>query len=73
MRNGLAERGIQSSLHYPPIHQFSVFNTTHEQVLPTSETFARSMITLPMYAGLADEAVPDIIKSVFEIVERHDA
>ena len=73
VRNGLAERGIQSGLHYPPVHQFSVFNTTHEQVLPTSETFARSMITLPMYAGLADEAIPDIIKSVFEIVERHDA
>ena len=45
-------KGIQTSIHYPPIHLFSFYRhkfSTKEGDLPLTETVARREVTLPMY------------------------
>ena len=71
VREALAERRIQTSLHYPPIHQFTAFAGSCPEGLPISESFAKCMITLPMHAYLDEAAVKDIVRTLSEIVDRH--
>ncbi len=71
IRTELAKLGVQSSLHYPPIHSFSAFNGVCPTDLPVSEEFSRGMITLPMHAGLDQAAVKDIVQKLVEAFERH--
>ena len=65
IRSKLADKGIQTSVHYPAIHLFSVFK--EEGVcLPVTEYISDNEITLPMYARLSDEQVDficDTLKS----------
>ena len=69
----LADNGIQSSLHYPPVHLFTAFADTDSCDLPLSEEFAETMITLPMHAYLPDAAPGDIIGLIAEKLTRHAA
>ncbi|MGZ4271961.1 MAG: DegT/DnrJ/EryC1/StrS family aminotransferase [Solirubrobacteraceae bacterium] len=43
----LAARGIQTSLHYPPAHQFSIYAGAAE--LPVTEAYAARAVTLPLF------------------------
>lgn len=55
----MKEQGIQTSIHYPPVHQFSHYQDgTDGQPLPLTEEIARREVTLPLYAGLdADDVI----------------
>ena len=64
IRLAMASAGIQTSLHYPPIHRFSAFAAHADVSLPVSEEFAARMITLPLYAGLSPEGVADIVSAL---------
>ena len=59
-RNALREyihaAGIQTSVHYPAIHKFSVFNDG-KTVLPQTEYCTNNEVTLPMYAALTLDQV----------------
>jgi dTDP-4-amino-4,6-dideoxygalactose transaminase len=72
-RNALAERlkaaGIQSSIHYPPIHQFTAFKHTGERVsLPFTEAFASRELTLPLYPSLPEKKVDQIVSTVMNFI-----
>ncbi|MCH8240049.1 MAG: DegT/DnrJ/EryC1/StrS family aminotransferase [Proteobacteria bacterium] len=71
IRKQLANQGVQSSLHYPPVHLFSAFDGSCPNGLPVSEEFSRGMITLPMHAGLGEVAVQDIVRVLVEAFDRH--
>ncbi|MCW2309949.1 DegT/DnrJ/EryC1/StrS family aminotransferase [Rhodobium gokarnense] len=73
IRQMLADNGIQSSLHYPPVHLFTAFADTASDALPLSEEFAETMITLPMHAYLPDAAPGDIIGLIAEKLTRNAA
>jgi dTDP-4-amino-4,6-dideoxygalactose transaminase len=66
VRKALADARIQTSLHYPPIHHFSAFSAggAGPSGLPRTEAFAGCVITLPLYPGLPDAAVPDIVGAI---------
>ena len=68
IRDRLAECGIQTSVHYPAIHKFSVYEefTTN---LPNTEYVTDNEITLPMYSGLTDESVNYICDKYLEAVK----
>jgi dTDP-4-amino-4,6-dideoxygalactose transaminase len=51
VRNKLAEAGIQTSMHYPAVHRFSIYEEFYTE-LPVTNIMVNSMITLPMYAKL---------------------
>jgi dTDP-4-amino-4,6-dideoxygalactose transaminase len=63
----MKENGIQTSIHYPPIHQFSAFrglNRTGSHSLKTTEAVAAREVTLPLYPTLSDESIDFVVKSV---------
>jgi len=64
VRLRLGERGIQTSLHYPPIHKFTAFKDGEASGLPITEQFSERAITLPLYTTLPDYAPGEIIAAV---------
>jgi dTDP-4-amino-4,6-dideoxygalactose transaminase len=64
LRRTLAEAGVQTSLHYPPIHQFSEYGGRSTRPLPETERVARRLVTLPLYPHLDDAAVRHVTDAV---------
>ena len=53
VRRQLADRGIQTSVHYRPIHQMSLY-AGEAPSLPVTEEYGRRMVTLPLFAAMTD-------------------
>jgi dTDP-4-amino-4,6-dideoxygalactose transaminase len=61
----LKKAGIQTSLHYSPIHWFSAFQQVQPGLrLPITEDFASRELTLPLYPSLTEAQVDRIVSSV---------
>jgi dTDP-4-amino-4,6-dideoxygalactose transaminase len=56
VRSKLAEAGIQTSVHYPAVHRFSIYKDFYCN-LPLTNYVADNLITLPMYSKLKDEDI----------------
>ena len=54
VREHLAAAGIQTSIHYPAVHRFSIYKEFSTS-LPKTEYIADNMITLPMFSKLTYE------------------
>lgn len=63
IRNKIHEAGVQTSVHYPAIHRFSIYKE-YGAVLPQTEYVTDHEITLPMYAALTMDDVEYIVKVV---------
>ncbi len=60
----MKEQGIQTSLHYPPIHLFQYYRShglAPQQPLPLTEEVASREVTLPLYGTLDAEAVEIVV------------
>ena len=67
VRATLAERRIQTSVHYPPIHLFTQYRERgSERPLPQTEAVAERIVTLPLYAHMRDDQVELVTSSVLE-------
>ncbi|MEJ2673562.1 MAG: DegT/DnrJ/EryC1/StrS family aminotransferase [Deltaproteobacteria bacterium] len=64
----LRERGIQTSIHYPPIHHFSYYRRLQDNVvnyqLPQTEAVAAREVTLPLFPSLTAEQVAQVTATV---------
>jgi len=58
-RERLAADRIQTSVHYPPVHEMTVHAGEHE--LPVTESYAARAVTLPMFAGMTDTQVEAVV------------
>jgi dTDP-4-amino-4,6-dideoxygalactose transaminase len=59
--------GVQTSIHYPPIHQFTYYRQRYSQLsLPETEKVAAREVTLPLYPGLRDDEVDWVLSSATE-------
>ncbi len=67
IREIMAEAGIQTSVHYPAIHKFSIYEQ-YTAKLPVTEYVTENEITLPMYSGLTEETVQYICDKYLEAV-----
>jgi dTDP-4-amino-4,6-dideoxygalactose transaminase len=67
VRSRLHEKGIQTSVHYPAVHRFSIYSAERTE-LPISEYVADALITLPMFGTLRDEQIAYIAACLTEIV-----
>lgn len=67
MREAIHAAGIQTSVHYPAIHRFSIYKD-YGAVLPQTEYVTDHEITLPMYAALTMEQVDFICDTVDKVV-----
>lgn len=60
-------RGIQTSIHYPPIHHFSYYRqTVGELSLPMTENVGDREVTLPLYPGLTPADVESVVAAAAE-------
>ena len=60
-------RGVQTSIHYPPVHQFQAYRgaaTSTRHALPLTEVAASREVTLPLYPGMQDADVEWVVDSV---------
>ena len=64
VREKVHAAGIQTSVHYPAVHRFSVYKG-YPAVLPQTEYVTDHEITLPMYAALTMDQV-DLICSILD-------
>lgn len=67
-RKKLQETGVQTSVHYPAVHRFSIYNQGGEIHLPITERFADCEMTLPLYGSLSAENVDYICDQLLRIV-----
>lgn len=63
VRDIMHGRGVQTSVHYPAIHRFSIYQEFASE-LPLSEYVADCEITLPMFAKLTQQQVEFIVSSL---------
>lgn len=56
IREALHLEGIQTSVHYPGVHQFSIYNN-FSALLPITDYVTNNEITLPMYSKLTESDV----------------
>jgi dTDP-4-amino-4,6-dideoxygalactose transaminase len=67
VREKLHSLGIQTSIHYPAVHQFSIYRQ-YGALLPLTDYVSGNEITLPMYGKLREEDVHFIVKSLRSIL-----
>lgn len=67
LRAALGTRGVQTSVHYPPIHGFSAYEAIgSERRLPTTDAVAGRLVTLPLYPHMTDEDVDTVTSAVLD-------
>lgn len=67
VREKLHLAGIQTSVHYPAIHRFSIYKD-YRVHLPETEYISDNEITLPMYAALTSQDVEFICSKLSSIL-----
>ncbi len=70
--DAMRKRGIQTSVHYRPIHLMSYYRErfgSGEAMLPLTEEVAGRELTLPLYATMTDDQVGEVCDALLESVE----
>ncbi len=68
----LKAQGIQTSIHYPPIHTFTFYRQTfgnQDGLLPRTEDVGRREVTLPLYPLMNAETQMLVIQAVKETLQ----
>ena len=73
VRRHLAQEGIQTSVHYPPVHRFSAFAGSGSPPLPRTDAIAPRLLTLPLYPRLSMESVERVAKALRAALVSQDA
>ena len=70
VRAALTEAGVQTSVHYPPIHTFSAYADLQRRPLPRTEALAGRILTLPLYAEMTEEQHDHVTDTLLATVRR---
>lgn len=65
-REKLSKKGIETGIHYKPIHKFSLYKSKIK--LPITEKIAREIVTLPTHPNLTQKDLEKIIKTVNQLI-----
>jgi dTDP-4-amino-4,6-dideoxygalactose transaminase len=64
----MKQAGIQTSIHYPPVHRFACY-AGETDLLPRTTALAARELTLPFYPTLPDEHVPVVVETLLRSLE----
>ena len=67
VRDDLAKAGIQTSVHYPAVHRFSIYDE-FTKPLKNTEYISDNLITLPMYSKLTASDIAYIAKTLKDCI-----
>ncbi len=69
--DGMRAEGVQTSIHYPPIHRFSYYRKRYPEVrLALTEAVAAREVTLPLYPTMSNAQVDVVVQSVRKSLSR---
>ena len=69
VREALREKGIQTSVHYPPIHRFSLYaRAAARRPLPITEDIAERLVTLPLFPHMTDDQLDRVAAQILEML-----
>jgi len=61
----LRDAGVQSSIHYRPIHTFSYYQAKYgAQSLPITDSVAAREVTLPLYPTMGEEKLEIVVEAI---------
>jgi dTDP-4-amino-4,6-dideoxygalactose transaminase len=66
VRETLRKRGVQTSVHYPPIHHFSLYSADSNRALPRTDELASRIMTLPLFPHMADRHVDAVVDALLD-------
>ncbi len=69
----LKDQGIGTGVHYPIITGFTLYQKLGYQTnsTPNAQRIGRSILTLPLFPGMADEDVGRIARTLIAILKKH--
>lgn len=63
--DGMKSQGIQTSIHYPPLHRFTAYSTQVEaSPLPRTEDACAREVTLPLFPAMSEDDVISVAQAV---------
>lgn len=70
----MKERGIQTSIHYPPVHQFSYHRQRLREhgSLDRTEDIGSREVTLPLYPQMNETDVNNVVSSIKQFLKMHE-
>jgi dTDP-4-amino-4,6-dideoxygalactose transaminase len=66
-------RGIQTSIHYPPVHLFTEFRDVRHADLSITERLGSREITLPLYPSMSKKDVRHVVSKLIETLRDAEA
>lgn len=64
----LKESGIQTSIHYPPVHRFTAYEGKNGHLDRTTEIGDREL-TLPLFPTMTDEDQRSVVAELLKSIE----
>jgi dTDP-4-amino-4,6-dideoxygalactose transaminase len=67
LRAYLAERNVETLIHYPfVLHQQPLFKRAEQMTLPVAENVVRQIFSLPLYPQLSDAEAARVVEAILE-------
>ncbi len=66
-RRSLGEAGIQTSVHYPPVHRFSMYSAASPD-LPLTDAYGARTVTLPLFGHITEEQLGAVVAAIRQAV-----
>ena len=60
----MRDQGVQTSIHYPPVHRFRAYRELSPAALPVTESFCARELSLPLHAGMTPEDVDFVVDAL---------
>lgn len=67
-RRALRSAGVQTSIHYPPLHRTQAFSGYSTRPLPETEDYAARSVTVPLFPHMTPEQQALVIQSIRDAV-----
>lgn len=64
--NEMNKKGIETGIHYKPIHQMTVYR--NKQSLPITEKIGKEVVSIPIHPNLTEKNINYIIKTINGII-----
>jgi dTDP-4-amino-4,6-dideoxygalactose transaminase len=68
----MREKGVQTSIHYPPVHLFTFYRNKFgfkDGTLPITEEICKRELTLPLYPHMDSKAIDYIVRTIHSLIQ----
>ena len=63
-RHRLQARGVQTSVHYPPLHETRAFAPADGVSLPVTEEYAKRTVTVPLFPHMSESQLGHVLAAI---------